>query len=263
MRTFTVTPEIRRRMTSFADGEISIMLGDDAAANLRASLHLAHELRSSRRFSNVIYMNLPFSRNRFSQERKNVTGSRHDDGLQIYHLTRGRAAESVAGLEGTLKDPKRTAIIINSWELSSSSYRLREALIFALHALQLEYGVTVIVFAMSDPAKVHSRRLNRAGLGKLALAADSIISLAEEPKDEDADEVEEEVGEAEETQTSEILMLPEHVPGGVNQEQQAEEESSVGVNLPTSKNNNLPDAPRHLNRRERRRLERLATKGRV
>ena len=154
------------------------------------------------------------------------------------------------------------------WELSSSSYRLRELLIFALHALQAELGVTVIVFAMSDPAKVKARRMNRAGLGKLALAADSIISIAEEEPEAKSDDEESE---------QEILMLPERTSPDDSEEEirahevqeetkeeiKAEAEEVIGVNLSMSKNNNLPDALRHLNRRERRKLERLATIGRV
>lgn len=272
MKAFTVTPEMKRRMTSFANGELSIILGDDAAANLRASLHLAAELRKNRGFKEVIYLNLPFSRNRFTQTQQSLGlgAQKNDAGLKVFHLLRGRAADSVVNLEETIRDPTRTAIIINSWELSSSSYRLRELLIFALHALQAELGVTVIVFAMSDPAKVKARRMNRAGLGKLALAADSIISITEEEPEAKSDD------EAEENEP-EILILPERTaPSDEAKEERAEEvreetkkeikveaEKVVGVNLSTSKNNNLPDAGRHLNRRERRKLERLATIGRV
>jgi hypothetical protein len=276
MRTFTITPEIRRRMTSFTNGEISIILGEDAAANLRASLHLAGELRKDRRFKEVIYLNLPFSRSRFTQTQNSLGlgAQKNDGGFTVYHLLRGRAAESVVKLEEKIADPARTAIIINSWELSSSSYRLRELLIFALHSLQADLGVTVIVFAMSDPAKVKARRMNRAGLGKLAVAADSIISLAE---DEPEAASEEEAEDISEENAPEILMLPEYtqrahdaqefraldVQEELIEQMQPEAEDAVGVNLSTNKNNNLPDAPKHLNRRERRRLERLATKGRV
>jgi hypothetical protein len=265
MRTFTITPEIRRRMTSFTNGEISIILGEDAAANLRASLHLAGELRKDRRFKEVIYLNLPFSRSRFTQTQNSLGlgAQKNDAGFTVYHLLRGRAAESVVKLEEKIADPSRTAIIINSWELSSSSYRLRELLIFALHSLQADLGVTVIVFAMSDPTKVKARRMNRAGLGKLAVAADSIISLAE---DEPEAASEEEAEDQAEENVAEILMLPEYtqpnrdaqelraldVQEELIEQMQPEAEEAVGVNLSTNKNNNLPDAPKHLNRRERR-----------
>ena len=264
MKAFNITRETNRRLTSVVNGEINIVLGEDAATNLHASLHMANLFRTSRRFEHIVYINLPFSRNRFTQERKKVEGARlNEDKMKILHLSGGRVAESVWGIEGSLKDPSRTAIIINSWELSSSSYRLREVLIFALHALQLELGVTIIVFAMSNPAKVQSRRLNKAGLGKLALAAESIITY-QEAAEEEKNEVKNQ---------EEVLMLHEYkevvdeVSGDDSKEVQeviqAAEETSVGVNLSVSKNNNLPDAVRHLNRRERRRMERMATIGRV
>ncbi|HEY6172469.1 MAG TPA: hypothetical protein VIX80_09450 [Candidatus Kapabacteria bacterium] len=263
MKAFTLTPELKSRLTSVARGEISIVLGEDAAENLRASLHLAGELRKGKGFKEVIYLNLPFSRSRFTQTQNSLGlgAQKSDAGLKVFHLLRGRAADSVVTLEDTITDPTRTAIIINSWELSSSSYRLRELLIFALHALQAELGVTIIVFAMSDPAKVKARRLNRTGLGKLALAADSIISINEEEPEEKSD-----IDIIERESEPEIQMLPEHIEEVQEEQKQeviAEAEDVVGVNLSSSKNNNLPDAPKHLNRRERRKLERLATIGRV
>jgi hypothetical protein len=98
-------------------------------------------------------------------------------GMTVYHLPAGRTAYNVRRLKDTIPNPQRTAIIINSWEMASSNYRYREELIFALHELQMTLGITVFVFAMANASRVKSRQLNRAGLGKLSIAADQDARL--------------------------------------------------------------------------------------
>jgi hypothetical protein len=236
-------------MKGFETGEINILLGDDAAYNLRASLALSSMLRTSGKFDHIVYINLPFSRRRFSDACKEMGAEKV--GTLVYHISGGRLARSVAELRGHELEGERTAVIINSWELSSSCYRYREDLIYKLRELQMDMGVTVFVFAMSDPAKVAVRKMNRTGLGKLSLTADLVVDLMEEEAEQDiaSEETREESEEMANIITAETLKRNEPDRPPVREY----------ATLPISNFNDLPTPNGHLNRKERRRhLQKVA-----
>lgn len=62
--------------------------------------------------------------------------------------------------------------------MSSSCYRFREELVFAIQQLLIEQEVTVIVYGQSKPSTVESGKINRTGLGKLAVITDVVINLS-------------------------------------------------------------------------------------
>jgi hypothetical protein len=187
MKTTKITPFVNDRLRGFEEGEINILLGDDAADNLHYSLMQSVHLVASGKFNRIVYLNFPFSKRKFTAAREAVLGEHREQiekKIGYYHLASGRTSEKLHILKSQIDDPEQTAIVINAWELASSNYRYREELIFALRELQMELGMTVFVFSMAKPAAVTARRLNRAGLGKLTLAAERVISLIEEKQPE-------------------------------------------------------------------------------
>lgn len=167
---------IDRQLLSCSKHELSIVLGDTAYDNLNASLRQAALLAASAQYDSVIYINLPFSRNRFTAAERAQAGS-DSKKIHAYHVSGGRLAESLRSIGSRVADGSRTAIIINSWEMSSACYRYREDLVFALQELVLSSEATVIVYGQSKPESVSVAKPNRTGLGKLTIFADAVISL--------------------------------------------------------------------------------------
>lgn len=172
------TSRLDRRLLSCPKNELSIVLGDTALDNLRASLRQASLLASGGEYDSVIYINLPFSRNRFGKEEKEHLAAGRN-AVSIHHISSGHLARSVRALGQKITDGSRTAVIINSWEMSSSCYRFRKDLVFAIQQLLIEQEVTVIVYGQSKPSTVQSGMVNRTGLGKLALITDVVIDIAD------------------------------------------------------------------------------------
>ena len=248
-------------MLAAEQGEITILLGDNAAQNLQASLMHAAALKASGQFESIVYINLPFSRKKFTLAARQAFGNGVSDALDIHHLMGGRLYNSIHYLQQRLRNPERTAIIINSWELASSCYQYREALIFKLHEISAALGVTVFVYAMSKPEKVEAGCMNRTGLGKLAVAADAVIALRDEEKAEESLEM----MESEEHTTIESASQEgsfEVIDNIINLPQR-KEVPGENENLVARNSNDLAHANGHLNRKERRRVHRLATVGHV
>jgi hypothetical protein len=180
MKTNILREDTRQKFMNCHDGEMTIVVGEDAYTNLQVSLAHAKQLCDSGRYERVIYINLPFSRRRFSGARAEVIGEPlPPHKMQVYHVMTGQLSSTVKAVGAELARPERTALIVNSWEMASSSYRFREDLIFALYNLQAEHELSVFVYSVGKADSVAAGRRNRTGLGKLTLAAENVISLTE------------------------------------------------------------------------------------
>jgi hypothetical protein len=227
-------------LSHFERGEVTIVLGENALSNMQASLVQAEMLLASGRFDSVIYMNLPFSRRKFTDARREFF--REDPArMTVYHVASGHLARTVGGLEQNLTNPERTALIINSWELSSSCYRYREDLIFKLHELQMSLDLTVIVYAMSKPSSVEAGKTNRTGLGKLTITADSVIDLSEADGGENSPA--EDAEKAMEANIPSGSSKNAHAATGITPEGRI-------AQLPANEFNDLPYADGHLSENE-------------
>lgn len=114
-------------------------------------MSLAHAklLASSGKYDSVIYINLPFSRRRFTEAREKAIGGKiPGTKMHIYHIASGHLAQTVKNIGRDLDRPERTALIVNSWEMASSTYRYREDLIFALYNLAFEHELSVFVYSL-------------------------------------------------------------------------------------------------------------------
>ncbi len=231
------TSGVREQLAAIHGGEITIVLGDDAAQNLRASILQTEALSKSGAYDKVYYINLPFSRRRFTDAAKELEWEPTGNNIQYLQAFQGKLMDTARELRGRMKSPERTAIIINSWELASSCYRYREELIFTLHELAIGMGVTVIVYACNKPQSVSVGKVNRTGLGKLAVSADAVISL-------EAPTIEEEIVPVEEVKAEEISATPS--AENVIPYASGEEISAESVNSSPNKTNDLTTADMHL-----------------
>jgi hypothetical protein len=177
MKQFNILPEIKEKMLRAREGEITIILGEDTGTNLEVSLRHAESLRRSKRFDHVLYINLPFTKRRFT-ETAHENGT-HVNDMTVKHFPTGNLYRPMNNMQDMFEKSPNTAIIINAWEYASSSYGCRESLIFKLMELTRGLGVTVIVYAMNKPESVTAGRINRTGLGKLAGITSEVIVLEE------------------------------------------------------------------------------------
>lgn len=167
-------------------GEVSLIIGEDAGVNLAASTEHCEILSKSGNFDVIYYINIPFSRRKLSEAVKEK-----QFGCKVVFMDglKGNAVEHFYELDRSVSDPARTAVIVNSWELSSISYRRREELLWEIKKAALGRGMTVIVYGCGRAEKVRAGQYNRVGFGKLTMLADSVLSI----NDNDADELSTEI----------------------------------------------------------------------
>ena len=178
---YLTSPEIRKTFFHHTEHELTICLGDNAGDNLRSSLAHARALLDSRRFDAVVYVNLPFTPRRVTDARRDVfPKSENNPNFTLIHNHIGRLGPEFDSVRKAVEAAKgKVAVIINSWEFASSSYRYKEQLLFALHELVCADEVTVFVYAQAQcavPGEIH-----RQGLGRLTMfAADVMLMPTEE-----------------------------------------------------------------------------------
>jgi len=175
------SPEIRKVFLRHTEHELTICLGDNAAGNLRASLAHAKALIESRRFDSVVYVNLPFSSRRFTDTRRDVfPKSEKNTAFTVVHNHIGRLGPEFGSVKTAVDAAKgKVAVIINSWEFASSSYRYKEQLLFALHSLVCADEVTVFVYSQAR-SEVVPGEIHRAGLGRLTAFAIDVMRIPQE-----------------------------------------------------------------------------------
>jgi hypothetical protein len=177
---FALSPDQSSRLLACEDLEISIILGDDAFHNLRISLQHAKLLLAEGKYERIYYINLPFSGKRFAENYKAAQIS-DDDRLVIFHVASGSLADTVREIRQmitSIGEKGRSAIIINSWEMSSRSYRHREDLIFTIFGMHMQSEATFFVYSVAESKHIIMRRSSRAGFGRLVMIADGLVDLA-------------------------------------------------------------------------------------
>jgi len=177
------SPEVRKVFLRHTEHELTICLGDNADGNLRASIAHARALLDSRRFDSVVYVNLPFSSRRFTDARRDVfPKSEKNPAFTVVHNHIGRLGPEFGSVREAVEKAKgKVAVIINSWEFASSSYRYKEQLLFALHSLVCADEVTVFVYSQAR-SEVVPGEIHRAGLGRLTAFAVAVMHI---PKEEE------------------------------------------------------------------------------
>lgn len=177
---FELSETASERLLSCTENETSIILGDDAYHNLRISLQHAKLLLERGVYDRIYYINLPFSGKRFSENYK-AAEIAEDKRLLIFHVSNGSLAETVRVIREMIEqtgEQGRTGVIINSWEMSSRSYRHREDLIFTMYNMQMLSECTFYVYSVAEAKHIIIRRSSRAGFGRLVMIADELVDLA-------------------------------------------------------------------------------------
>jgi hypothetical protein len=96
-------------------------------------------------------------------------------------MQQGRLGPEFSRVEDRVRSAKgKVAVIINSWEMASSSYRYKEQLLFAIFRLVSAEEVTVFVYSQAKSGSVVPGMINRAGLGRLSAIAVAIMEIPEE-----------------------------------------------------------------------------------
>lgn len=176
------SPEMRKVYLRHAEHELTICRGDNAADNLKTSLAHARALLESRRFDAVVYVNLPFTPRRFTDARRDVfPKSDNNPAFVVLHNHIGRLGPDFGTVEDAVKNAKgKTAVILNSWEFASSSYRYKEQLLFALHSLVCADDITVFLYSQAKAGSIVAGEIHRSGLGRLAAFAVGVMEFPEE-----------------------------------------------------------------------------------
>jgi hypothetical protein len=178
---YLTSPEMRKVFLRHTEHELTLCIGDNAFDNLKASLAHAKALLESRRFDSVVYVNLPFSSRRFTDTRREVfPKSEKNAAFVVVHNHIGRLGPEFGSVKDAVDAAKgKVAVIINSWEFASSSYRYKEQLLFALHSLVCADEVTVFVYSQAR-SEVVPGEIHRAGLGRLTAFAIDVMRIPDE-----------------------------------------------------------------------------------
>jgi hypothetical protein len=188
MKPSILSTNVAKRLLAAANEEAAIIVGNDALTNLRASLAHARLLVDKRLYDSVIYINLPFSKRRFTDERMRSYGDTTAS-LEIHHISTGHLSQFIDGLSMSVTPRGKTAIIINSWEMASANYRYKEELIFLLLRLVNDENTTVFVYTTANANGLAPGKPNRCGLGKLSLMTSDVIKLDTEDPAEPVREI--------------------------------------------------------------------------
>lgn len=216
------SPEMRKLyLRNTFEHELVIATGKNAFDNLKCSLAHAKALLESRRFDSVIYVNIPFSARRFTDVRREVWAkSENNPAFDVLHMQEGRLGPSFSYIRQEAKRAKgKVAVIINSWEMSSSCYRYKEQLLFEIHSLICADAITVIVYSQAKQGSAEPGVIHRTGLGRLPIFAAAVMEIPEEKAEEKQDEKQVFV---------EDILPPKNVPA-----------PAESVQLPASKINEL------------------------
>ena len=94
-------------------------------------------------------------------------------------------------MKGMVRKHNIRQIVINNWEYGFKDYRQKEEAIFRLHEF-LNAGVSLLIYAQTNPEKTKPGKIMHGGLGKLTGISAAVINLAKEKaKEENQEEVRE------------------------------------------------------------------------
>ncbi len=172
-----------------AHGEISVVLADDAEKLMRHSCQVGEQIK--RAGLGVLLINCGMSDRRFRNHAREATTALEGQPFEHMPYATGTDApkemlihSSVAGdligemdlLSGLVAQCAIGVVIIAGWEWTSSGYRRKERLLYAIREMMRKYDVAVVIYAS---AKTNSQpgKCDRGGIGRLAMLAVSILNL--------------------------------------------------------------------------------------
>ncbi len=167
---------------NFEQGEISIYLAGNALTNLQLSLGQAEAIRRDKRHGAVLYINTSFTTRRFlSAWREHISST---EGIYSLDCPLGELLGEFDEIMKMVEKHNIRQIIINNWEYGFKDSRRKEQAIFGLQEF-LNKGVSVLVYAQSNPEKTFAGKIMHGGLGKLSGLSISINDLTKRQKTEE------------------------------------------------------------------------------
>ena len=173
-----------------AHGEVSVVLADNAEQLMQHSCRLAETIKQYG--LGVLLINCGMSDRRFRKHALEATSCRTEQAVDLmgqYHAMDAVKPQimlhsSVCGdlvgeadtIRGLVAQCPAQVVIVAGWEWTSSGYRRKERLLYALREMMEEKDVIVIIYSQAQTKPVLGR-YDRGGIGKLAMLAISIVTI--------------------------------------------------------------------------------------
>jgi hypothetical protein len=162
-------------------GEITVIQADDCTRMLEHCAMMADTFQE--REQAVLVINCGVSSMRFNEfiqpvYEKCCTRLDPKKYRPMYFIssTRGELVDQSEYVEEILQSIKPRFVILVGWEWASNTYRRKEKLMYFLRNICEDFNLSVLVYSQK-PSNAVAGRFDRGGLGKLAIAAASVMKL--------------------------------------------------------------------------------------
>ncbi|HET9137060.1 MAG TPA: hypothetical protein VFO76_10515 [Candidatus Kapabacteria bacterium] len=168
------------------EGEITIVKAETAGEIMKHSCEVAMASRSAG--AGVLVINTGLSKRRFKEAATGAgiewSDTRNTDTivspgavpLIIQTSVAGRLSKEMPSIKTICEEANIKIVVVTAWEWTSSSYALKEQLLFGLRQLLDDLDVAVIVYTQSS-GDIMVGKYARGGVGKLAMIAYEVTSL--------------------------------------------------------------------------------------
>ena len=168
--------------------DLSIFCGENVISNTESAMRKALEMVDSGIFKRVLIINTSTKSRRILKLARQVS----PEGRVGTLITKspvciipgigGQLGRSFGDIEMMIQEHGFDAVIINSWEYASMSYRLREELLFHIRRATEHNELTIIIYSQAAIKDYTPGALMRGSLGKLGIMACKITSLPMQEK---------------------------------------------------------------------------------
>lgn len=171
------------KSTPIAEGEISVVISDDAEDMMRHAADVA--ITSQKAGAGVMLVNCGMSVRRFNEHMAPFKPKRdmfyHDPDcrkpgakLVVFDSVIGDLVSDLGIVESMVMNARLRVVIIMGWEWTSNSSRRKERLLFALRDMVTKFNVAVLIYSQVT-TEPEAGKADKGGLGRLAQIAVSII----------------------------------------------------------------------------------------
>ena len=183
----TLLPLSHIKSVPVAQGEISVVLSDDAEDMMRHAADVA--LTSQKAGAGVMLINCGMSARRFNtymephKPKRDMYYYHPDAGsketkLVVYDSVIGNLVEDIESVGAMIFHAHVSLVIIMGWEWTSSSSRRKERLLFALRKMVTDRPIAVIIYSQAT-TNPEAGKADRGGLGRLSQIAIAITKQSE------------------------------------------------------------------------------------
>lgn len=171
------------KSTPIAEGEISVVISDDAEDMMRHAADVA--ITTQKAGAGVMLVNCGMSVRRFNEHMAPFKPKRdmyyHDPDcrkpgakLVVFDSVIGDLVSDLGIVESMVMNARLRVVIIMGWEWTSNSSRRKERLLFALRDMVTKFNVAVLIYSQVT-TEPEAGKADKGGLGRLSQIAVSII----------------------------------------------------------------------------------------